>query len=147
MNLAFLGSILTAPSSLPDDSLLSASQRLCRDQGSTIRSNCPDQRARQHTVDDFTRTALEAGFGQLGQAIRIIGICLIERLVQYLLRVPRFDADRGDSLRRQCVVEPRRQRPRYGVGGEGAGPLRFTTRSPAPGVSQIFLVDGMLTIG
>lgn len=53
---------------------------------------------------------VKARLRQLSQPVRIIGIGLVERLVQNLLRVPRLDADRRHPLGCQDVIEPCRQR-------------------------------------
>src|SRR5690606_37536013 len=56
------------------------------------------QCADEHGVERFYPDCfIEACLCQLRQTVGIIGVGLIERLVQYLLRMARFNADRGHS--------------------------------------------------
>lgn len=70
----------------------------------------------------FSPPRIEA-FSELRQAIRIIGIGLVERFVQYLVRVPRFNADRRHVLARQRVIE-RRLRSRFEYDALGVRGIR-----------------------
>jgi hypothetical protein len=70
------------------------------------------QRAGNHSFKRLDANRfVKADFSELGQAIRIIGIGLVECLVQYRLRVPRFNTDRRHPLGRQRMIEPRCQWP------------------------------------
>ncbi|WP_052035339.1 hypothetical protein [Sinorhizobium americanum] len=91
-----------------------------------------------NSVNDLTRTALKSLPSELNQTIRIVGIVFVERLVQYLLRLPRFYADLKTALRRQHMIEPRRQQPEYDAPGV-RGVWSPTDISPA-GLLPVFLI-------
>lgn len=66
-----------------------------------------DQGTGQHCVERLDPDHLvKAGFGKLGQTICVIGIGLVERLVQYLLGMACFDADCRHPLGRERMVKP-----------------------------------------
>lgn len=65
-----------------------------------------DQRPGQHAVETFdANLAVKSDSRQMGEAVGIVRVSLVRRHVEMGLGMARIDADRGQSFRRQCVIE------------------------------------------